>query len=264
MTAPTYLSRGIDYLGDLGAKLRDLQGYRALAHELIQNADDAANATSMSFDVLDESLIVDNDGVFTDCGQVDANECAWKTDGIHNHRCDFHRFRYIAAGDKRGEAGTTGAFGIGFIAVYQISDAPELISGGRHWVLREDRPEEQRIQICAGCSTCARSNLPGTRFVLPWARDGDSALRRALRAEPVGLDGPARMVDELSHSVPVAMLFLRRLRSIVVKHNGIPKRSVERVSEADNLIVSDGAPDNDRIWHVVHGDFADTAVQLRE
>jgi hypothetical protein len=46
-----YLSRGIDYLGDLGAKLRDLQGFATLAHELIQNADDAAGATRMSFAV---------------------------------------------------------------------------------------------------------------------------------------------------------------------------------------------------------------------
>jgi hypothetical protein len=264
MNAPRYLSRGIDYLGDLGAKLRDLQGYRALAHELIQNADDAPTATSMSFDVGEEALIVDNDGVFTDCGQVDANECAWKTDGIRNHRCDFHRFRYVAAGDKRGEAGTTGAFGIGFIAVYQISDAPELISGGRHWVLYEDKPEEQRIGICPGCSACTHSSLPGTRFILPWARDGESALRRALRAEPAGPDCAVRMVEELSRSVPVAMLFLRRLRGIVVKHNGRLQRAIERVSEANSLIVSDGAPDNDQIWHLVHGDFADTASHLRE
>ena len=44
MSAPQYLSRGIDYLGDLGAKLRDLQGYKTLANELIQNADDVPDA----------------------------------------------------------------------------------------------------------------------------------------------------------------------------------------------------------------------------
>src|SRR3990172_7943920 len=81
MSAMQFLSRGIDYLGDLGAKLRDLQGYRTLAHELIQNADDAARATSMSFDVGDEALVVDNDGVFSDCGQVEETECPWSTDG---------------------------------------------------------------------------------------------------------------------------------------------------------------------------------------
>src|SRR5438552_3940447 len=104
----TFLSRGIDYLGDLGAKLRDLQGYRTLAHELIQNADDAPTATSMTFDVRIDALVVDNDGVFRDCGQIEESECPWKQDGIHNHRCDFHRFRHVASGDKRGEADTTG------------------------------------------------------------------------------------------------------------------------------------------------------------
>ena len=67
MSGPEYLSRGIDYLGDLGAKLRDLRGYRTLAHELIQNADDAKRTASMSFDVGDDALVVDNDGVFSDC-----------------------------------------------------------------------------------------------------------------------------------------------------------------------------------------------------
>jgi hypothetical protein len=60
-----FLSRGIEYLGDLGTKLRDLQGFRTLAHELIQNADDASDATSMVFDFRDDALIVHNDGVRT-------------------------------------------------------------------------------------------------------------------------------------------------------------------------------------------------------
>jgi hypothetical protein len=51
------LSRGIDYLGDLGAKLRDLQGFATLAYELIQNADDAG-AGWMSFDICEAALIV--------------------------------------------------------------------------------------------------------------------------------------------------------------------------------------------------------------
>ncbi len=110
MNAPVFLSRGIDYLGDLGAKLRDLQGYRTLAHELIQNADDAASATSMSFDVRQDALVVDNDGVFTDCRRMELSECPWKEDEAKGHRCDFHRFRRVASGDKRDESGTTGAY----------------------------------------------------------------------------------------------------------------------------------------------------------
>ena len=125
MKGPQYLSRGIDHLGDLSAKLRDLQGFSTLAYELIQNADDVPKATSMTFNVCDNSLVVDNDGIFSDCQRIEEDECPWKTDPAREHRCDFHRFRHIASGDKRGEAGTTGAFGIGFIAVYQITDVPD-------------------------------------------------------------------------------------------------------------------------------------------
>lgn len=126
-----FLPRGIDYLGNLGAKLRDLRGLATLAHELIQNADDASGSTWMSFDIRDDALIVDNDGTFTDCNQQELKDCPWLSDGEIGHRCDFHRFRLVASGDKREELGTTGAFGIGFLSVYQISDNPQLISAGR-------------------------------------------------------------------------------------------------------------------------------------
>jgi hypothetical protein len=264
MSNSRFLSRGIDYLGDLGAKLRDLQGYRTLAHELIQNADDAPAATSMSFDVRDDALVADNDGVFTDCGQIEKSECPWKEDGTHDHRCDFHRFRHVASGDKRGEAGTTGAFGIGFTAVYQVTDRPELISAGQHWMLQEDRPEDQRIEVCPGCPTCTQSTIPGTRFILPWARAPQSDLRQALRADAVPVDGPNRMREELEHAMPVAMLFLKRLRTIDIKRNGQRIRTFQRVDDNDSLILSDGQPENDRIWHIVRGDFTEAAEQLRE
>lgn len=262
MNAPKYLSRGIDYLGNLGSKLRDLQGYGTLAHELIQNADDAANATSISFDVTGGAFVVDNDGVFSDCGREEV-ECPWKADGIHGHRCDFHRFRHIAAGDKRGEAGTTGAFGIGFIATYQITDKPELISVGRHWILHEDRPEDERIEVCPGCPKCAQSDLPGTRFIFPWALNADSDLRRALRAEPVLPDGPKRLTDELVSSLPVAMLFLKRLRSMQIKTEGRTVDTIQRLDESDSLILSHGSSMSDQIWHLIRGDFSAVASNLR-
>src|SRR5438105_4816889 len=126
MSTTEYLSRGIDYLGDLGAKLRDLQGYRTLAYELIQNADDA-RATWICFEINHDAIVVDNDGIFSDCREVKKPDCPWKMDNARGYRCDFHRFRHVASGDKREEPGTTGAFGIGFIAVYQIADNPELI-----------------------------------------------------------------------------------------------------------------------------------------
>lgn len=264
MSSVTFLSRGIDYLGDLGAKLRDLQGYRTLAHELIQNADDAVDATSMIFDVRDDALVVDNDGVFSDCHQIESSECPWKLDAARQHRCDFHRLRHVASGDKRGESGTTGAFGIGFIAVYQITDRPELISARRHWILNEDRQEDQRIEVCPGCPKCSAPDSPGTRFILPWAKNPDSTLRKALQAEAVSLDSPRLMIEDLQQTLPVAMLFLKRLRAIETRCDGRLLRRFERLDYENSLILSDGEPKNDRVWHVVRGNFSEEAGKLRQ
>jgi hypothetical protein len=55
-----------DFIGTLAKVLTDLQGYETLAHELIQNADDAAGegdhpgATSMRFDVREDAVVVSN------------------------------------------------------------------------------------------------------------------------------------------------------------------------------------------------------------
>ena len=263
MNTPQFLSRGIDYLGDLGAKLRDLQGFKTLAHELIQNADDVPDATAMTFNICDDMLIVDNDGIFSDCGQVEQNECPWKNDSRRGHRCDFHRFRFVAAGDKRAEEGTTGAFGIGFIATYQITDQPELISAGRHWILHEERPENERVQVCPGCEKCAKKQLPGTRFIFTWAKDPHSHLRQALRAEVLSEPDIETLLHELENSLPPSMLFLKRLRFIELKRNGESYRLFQRLDEGDSLILSDGNLAGDRVWHMLNGDFGQEAEALR-
>ena len=203
MTNRIYLPKSIDYLGNLGAKLRDLKGFSTLAHELIQNADDSS-AGWMSFDVQQDALILDNDGVFSDCGAVEASECPWSGDGIRDHKCDFHRFRLVASGDKRFQEGTTGAFGIGFISVYQLTDRPELISSGRHWILHEEESEDERIEVCLDCSECSQPGLPGTRFIFPFAREELSQLRQALKADPVPEDVAVRLLEELERSLPAA------------------------------------------------------------
>jgi hypothetical protein len=255
------LSRGIDYLGDLGAKLRDLQGFATLAHELIQNADDAPGAGQMSFDVCEEALIVENDGVFSDCGNIDADECPWKLDPATGHRCDFHRFRRVASGDKRDQAGTIGAFGIGFISVLQITDQPELISSGRHWILYEDRPEHERIFECAGCSDCQAKGIR-TKFILPWVRDPDTVLRRALRAPALTAEDPDKLLKELERTLPTAMLFLKKLYKLLVFREGAQVLCLERLPDGESLIVSDGQ--KNRIWLLLRGNFKDSADALRE
>jgi hypothetical protein len=264
MNAPQFLSRGIDYLGDLGAKLRDLQGFKTLANELVQNADDVkTGVTKMIFNVSDDALIVDNDGVFSDCGHIELDECPWKEDSAIGHRCDFHRFRYVASGDKRGEEGTTGAFGIGFIAAYQITDQPELISAGRHWILHEDRPENERIQVCSGCAECTGVQLPRTRFILPWAKDPESILRNKLNAQALAAQDIDALFDELDRSLLPSMLFLKRLRAIELQRNGKEHRIFQRLDEGKSMILTDGQPARDRVWHILEGDFSNEAEGLR-
>jgi hypothetical protein len=256
------ISRGIDYLGDLGAKLRDLQGFATLAHELIQNADDADGAGHMAFDVTEEALVVDNDGTFTDCGHAEELECPWKDDPSRRYLCDFHGLRYVASGHKRERRGTTGAFGIGFISVYQATDRPELISAGRHWVLHEDKPESERIEVCEGCEFCQDAALPNTRFILPWVHDPDSPLRKALRAPALPAEAPTQLLEELKRSLPTAILFLKNLGTLEVLHEGKPVLRLQRLAEQDSLIVSDGG--RDRIWHLLRGNFDQVAAELRQ
>jgi hypothetical protein len=127
------LSKSSDYLDALATTLRDLGGPTTIPHELAQNADDAGNATTIRFTVTDDALVVWNDGTFTDCA-ADTDTCSW------DKRCDLHAFRRFAGRTKADDAATTGAFGVGFTSVYQITDTPELLYGDEHWLLDETPP----------------------------------------------------------------------------------------------------------------------------
>ena len=258
-----HLSRGVDHLGFIEKELRDLRGFSTLAYELIQNADDAPHATIISFDITDDALVVDNNGMFTDCGQVESLVCAWRDDPSKQHLCDFHRFRSIASGDKRREEGTTGAFGIGFIAVYQITDHPELISAGRHWILHDEKPEDKRIRVCEGCEKCQASDLPGTRFILPWATDQNSYIRKTLRVEPISKQSQKALLEELKAKLPIAMIFLKKLERIEIKENGKLVKYFERILEDDQLLITDGEKGNDLVWNIIEGEFRLSAEKLR-
>jgi hypothetical protein len=167
----------------------------------------------------------------------------------------------VASGDKRGEVDTTGAFGLGFIAVYQITDRPQIISSGRHWLIDEMQPEEQRIEVCPGCDACRDESLPPTRFIFPWARTPDSGLRRALRAGTVPED-LAPMVAELEHSLPASLLFLKKLDAIVLKQDGRPRLDLRRVRMADRTILEKGGQKQE--WHLLRGSLGDTGRALKQ
>lgn len=258
------LSRGIDYLGELGAKLRDLAGYSTMACELIQNADDSKSATWIVFDIQDEYLVVDNDGVFSNCGNAEGDICDWKkSDG---KMCDFHRFRTVASGNKRNEEGTTGAFGIGFTSVYQITDAPELISNGKHWKVDESADENERIHVCSGCEICLGIDLPGTRFILPWATNPDSILRSRWMVSPVSKNDINNFKNELTQSLPHTLLFLKNLSKISLNIDKQPYKTFnclrDSKTDSNQIVISDN-DGGTQLWQIIQGDFYKNAEELR-
>jgi hypothetical protein len=258
MNEPRTFDREIDYLGEIARILRDLTGFTTLAFELIQNADDADGADQLTFDISDQALVVWNNGQFTDCHRQDLppQECPWLKE--REHLCDFHSFRLVGSEDKRRRADATGAFGIGFTAVYQITDRPELISSGRHWIIDETKTRG-RITECEGCEACATES--GTRFVLPWARDPESPFRRRTRAPAVAASAPEALLEEFTRAIPAAMLFLRKLTRIEVHRDGVALVSLERAVGDDEVLLDDG--NNQHVWRLLRGSFASRAADLR-
>ena len=251
------LKQTVDYIGTLSTQLRGLLGYPTLINELIQNADDSRRADgtptqSMTFDVRDEGLIVENDGVFSDCGRLVEEVCPWRQD--QDRMCDFHRFLNIASGNKREEEGTTGAFGVGFISIYQITDRPELRSAGRHWVINPERNGEITSREIPYANN--------TEFYFPWAMDANSRLRRALRAEPVSSGVTDTFFAELHRVIPQAILFLKNLKKIELKKKGQLIKSVSRVpGERNGLQVFDG--DDSQHWYLLKGAFEEKGETLK-
>ncbi len=259
--------RDIDYLGEIGRILRDLTGYSTLAYELIQNADDDRRATRLAFDVRDDALIVQHDGVFSDCGdqEVPPNQCpSYLATG---DRCDLHSFRRVGGANKTQREETTGAFGIGFTAVYQVTDRPELATAGHHWYIDETAARSEGIQACElpDCDLCGKS-AEGTTLRLPWASDAHSEFRRETRSQPVPEDVHSRLTDELLRAVPRALTFLRRLKAVEVRANGELRCLARRERRGDSLTIRvDGATEvTTEEFILLEGAFPTEASSLRE
>lgn len=238
-----YRTQDVNYLGFLEAQLRDLQGIDTLAYELIQNADDVQLAETsnrpswIAFDLTDEAMVVANDGVF--------------------RHVDFERMQDLAGGGKRDEAGTTGAFGIGFLAVYQVTDRPEILSGGRHWIVRPEAEPAQRILE-------RQTETTGTQLRLPWAFDERSVVRRALRLPVIKAEQLDELTVAIAEAIELAALFLRQLRRLEVRRNGVLVRRIERELPGGGALYLTGETGQVSRWLLLEGDFAANAEELRE
>ena len=172
------------------------------------------------------------------------------------HKCDLHRFRKIAGGDKRNEAGTTGAFGFGFVSVYQITNNPELISAGQHWQLHPDASEDSRIQ-----RKRVDPSFDGTRFIFPWAKDPKCKLRQKLGTPAIRQEDIEEFARKIIESIPQSLIFLRHLHCVEIKRNGILLKSLHRALDAGTVLISDGEQTTQ--WQVFTGDFDSNAVELK-
>ena len=239
MIEQTTRSQSVNLLGFLRGQLSGLQGIPTLCYELIQNADDVKEykgspaASRITFDICDDALYVENNGVFREI--------------------DFERMEKVSWGDKREEAGTTGAFGIGFISVYQITDSPEIFSSGQHWKFHPEAPEHERIIV----------NLVETqytRFRLPWAFE-ISPVRKELGISQVEKSKLDDITKEMSEVIEIAALFLKQVKLLEVKRSGKIIRRIQMERTDDWLLVED---EKEVIrWHILEGEFALRATEMR-
>ena len=242
---PEFLFQGINYLGLLSKQLADLRGMPTLANELIQNADDAKDesgnfsATRITFDLRDDALVVSNNAVFRED--------------------DFRRLQDVAGGSKRSEFGdpTTGAFGVGFISVYQITDRPELRSAGRRWILRPQEDEKRRI---AQYQDPSATKDKGTIFTLPWAYS-DTHVRRQLKVQAVDRSSIDLFERELKQSIPRAILFLKNVTSIdLYRNQSLVSRTRCSRKNGQYKVTCNGTT---RTFRIIEGEFKDEAAILR-
>ncbi|RMD66220.1 hypothetical protein D6833_01750, partial [Candidatus Parcubacteria bacterium] len=160
-------------------------GGTAIAGEMIQNADDA-EATRISFHFRPTSLVVRNDSVFSEK--------------------DFESITEIAKGDKAPEQGKIGTWGTGFLSVFHITDAPELLSAGEHIIFD---PTQDRLSVY---ETPIRDF---TEFRLPW-RFKKTELSRKFEADSWNEEDIKSLKEKLSIDIYRLSLFLRHVRIIEV------------------------------------------------
>ena len=251
----TYLSQGFDYLGSLRERLSGLTGFETMALELIQNAEDAG-ASIISFDFRDDRLIIENDSEFTTCRKLEEQNCPEiKNKSEQLVTCDFHRMRLLAGGHKRYDEDAIGTFGIGFISVYHFTDRPQIISKGIDWTFFPDRKESERIlqkEVIL---------IPGrTKFILPWAFDSSSILRKKLELSGVEKEDIAVFQKQLSKMIVDVLIFLKNLNAITVLRNGIESLKINCERHPDKGEVHIKLNDSTILWKTYKSNISDPGI----
>lgn len=250
--APISLSYEADLCGNIEQALKGLQGYGIMALELIQNADDA-RARTLSFDATTDALLVTNGASFSSCG-LTAKRCPWETAGDPRgeHRpCNFHAIARMGSRSKLHSPENIGRFGIGFVAVYQITDTPIIRSAGTELRLnpRTGEAEQRRLPT-----------KDGTEFELPWASK-PSDVRSALNASPTPPDVAVRLVSEVSAILRSSLLFLRHLERVEVRRDGKVQMTVDIERSANGIALTFGPDWKTEQWLVLSREADDIIAE---
>lgn len=251
---PITLTYEADLLGNIQQALAGLQGFGVMALELIQNADDAG-AASLSFDVTDGGLFVRNSGEFSTCGLREMR-CPWERNGDSNGRmraCNFHAISRMGSRNKIRVSSQIGRFGIGFVSVYQVTDAP---------IVRSSGVEMQLIPIDGSGATKVIPPGDGTEFELPWAAVA-SDTRAALNASPTPPEVVSLLVEAIAEVMARGLFFLRHIRSVELFRNGALVHSVS-ISREDGIVeLAIGMERRSEKWKLLTRDASDLAGERK-
>ena len=170
-TDDTLIEYRADTLGVISALLAGYSGGITIVREMAQNADDVPGEDDrwLEFHFYPEKLIIRNN--------------------THFRHIDFENINNIARGGKRLEnRSTIGAFGVGFVSVYQLTDTPILRSSGR---------EIQFFPATGQARQRSSTVVDYTEFELPYRRKASEVGNR-LGMPPV----TELWVEEIKHRLP--------------------------------------------------------------
>ncbi len=190
-------SYGVDLPGAIHTLLQGYSGGISIVREMTQNADDPPGDDDrwLEFHFNPDALII-------------RNSTRFHSDPDDPRKDDFKRITRVASGNKAFEHNkTTGAFGVGFVSVYQLTDNPILRSNGR---------EVRFLPEDGKAPTTSSPITDYTEFELPYRR---AATKFGDRIGMPVIDDhwiESLLEHELPRELPYLLFFLRRLNRITI------------------------------------------------
>jgi hypothetical protein len=153
---------------------------------------------------------------------------------------DLDNIREISRGGKLRDAAKTGRFGVGFNALYNLTDWPAFLTGdriivfdphrsavatshaeepGHGWHLQEDECWERYPDLLAPFEAAGlpigAHDFDGTIFRLP-LRTEQQAVRSEIRKKPFGPENAQAIIAEIVRSREYLLLFLKHIEELHV------------------------------------------------